>query len=254
MAGLDKKIRTMPGDIGKAPKMGISETPPRKISPKIFLAIFLFIVMAGGGWYVYKNFLFPEPPKPVDEDVPKKFINAQERIIKLASDSKISSAINAIPKLPDGSFEILFFSRDENGARHFLTRLEFFLASGLHIPQKLFSSINNYNFGVLGWDGKNYPFLVFEISSPEEAREGILAWEKNMPKELSGIFHNSKNIGASGETSFSDRVIKNQTARISDSSGSQVIYSLYNQKLLVITPSQEAFAAIISRYAVFPPN
>src|SRR3989344_370313 len=66
---------------------------------KIFLGILFLIFITWGGWYVYKNFLFPEPSKPVDEDVPKKLINAQERIIRLESNSEISKDINDIKKL-----------------------------------------------------------------------------------------------------------------------------------------------------------
>ncbi|OGF70322.1 hypothetical protein A3H65_00080 [Candidatus Giovannonibacteria bacterium RIFCSPLOWO2_02_FULL_45_14] len=221
---------------------------------KIFLLILLLVVLAGGGWYVYKNFLFPEPPAPVDEDVPKKLINAQERIIKLESNSELSKAVRNIGKLPRGSFEVVYFSENASGARHFLTPLEFSLAGSMHPPQKLLSLVINYNFGFSGGETKNYPFLIFEIGSIDEARAGIMGWEKNMPGELPGIFGGSENSGTVGEISFQDKVIKNQNARIFESGSTKVIYAFYNQKLLIITSSEEAFDAIISRYAVFPPN
>ena len=221
---------------------------------KIFIAIFLLAAIAMGGWYVYENLLFPEPPKPIDEDVPKKLINAQERIIKLESNSEILVSIKNLNKLPAGIFEVIFFSQDKEGARHFLTPLEFSLASGLHLPQKLISPINTYNFGTLGGETKNYHFLILEISSPEAAREGILGWEKNMPKELAKIFSNLGNLEARAELSFRDRVIRNQNARILELGDAQIIHSFYNERLLIIVPSEEVFGAIISRYAVFPPN
>src|SRR3989344_2356822 len=186
---------------------------------KIFLGILFLIFITWGGWYVYKNFLFPEPSKPVDEDVPKKLINAQERIIRLESNSEISKDINDIKKLPNDSFEVIF-----------------------------------YNFGLVGGETKNYPFLILDIESAEEARAGITEWEKNMPKELSGIFADLENMKTEGKDSFHDQVIKNQTARIFESSGNKIVYTFYNQRLLIIAPSVEAFSAIISRYAVFPPN
>ncbi|OGF51786.1 hypothetical protein A3I27_04395 [Candidatus Giovannonibacteria bacterium RIFCSPLOWO2_02_FULL_43_11b] len=221
---------------------------------KIFLGILFLIFITWGGWYVYKNFLFPEPSKPVDEDVPKKLINAQERIIRLESNSEISKDINDIKKLPNDSFEVIFFSADNEGARHFLTPMEFFLAGEMHPPQVLLSSVINYNFGLVGGETKNYPFLILDIESAEEARAGITEWEKNMPKELSGIFADLENMKTEGKDSFHDQVIKNQTARIFESSGNKIVYTFYNQRLLIIAPSVEAFSAIISRYAVFPPN
>src|SRR3989338_6653383 len=154
---------------------------------KIFIAIFLLAAIAMGGWYVYENLLFPEPPKPIDEDVPKKLNNAQERIKNIESKSEILVRIKNFNKFTVVILEVIFLSQDKEGARHFLTPLEFSLASGLHLPQKLISPINTYNFGTLGGETKNYHFLILEISSPEAAREGILGWEKNMPKELAKI-------------------------------------------------------------------
>src|SRR3989344_4454749 len=173
---------------------------------KIFLLILLLVVLAGGGWYVYKNFLFPEPPAPVDEDVPKKLINAQERIIKLESNSELSKAVRNIGKLPRGSFEVVYFSENASGARHFLTPLEFSLAGSMHPPQKLLSLVIYYHFGFSGGETQHYPFLIFAIGSIFEA------------------------------------------------GSAKVIYAFYNQKLLIITSSEEAFDAIIARSAVFPPN
>lgn len=221
---------------------------------KIILAIFLLIIFALGGWYVYKNFLYPEPPKSIDEEVPKKLINAQERIIKLATTSELSKKISASGRLPKGNFEVIFFSEEREGARHFLTPLEFSLASGMHIPQELFSSISNYNFGTIGGNAKNYNFLILDVKSPEAARDGILKWEDNMLKSLKVIFPDLENSSVQGKSVFQDKIIKNQNARILESGNSKIVYSFYNQRLLIIAPSEEIFGAIISRYAIFPPN
>lgn len=259
-----KKIRTMGRDIADFSTKPIpirsrpfnNGTPEKKRSkiPKIISGVLFLMILIGGGWYAYDQYFSVEARKPKDETIPNKLINADEKIINLVTRGDLPNELSKLEKLDEGKFQIIFLSETKEDARHFLNPLEFSYAAELHPPEKLFNSIISYNFGVVGGGEKNYPFLILKISSSETALQGIEQWEKFLPQELSVLFSLEKNAEDIKNHKFENGIIKNQNVRIFNASSTQIIYSTYNQNLIIITSGEKAFADIISRYSIFPPN
>jgi len=122
-------------------------------------------------------------------------------------------------------------------------------------------NINEYTLGASG-GGEARAFLVAKIISYEEIFGALLAWERAMPRELYGFFHDDVNIATrNGESSFSDTIVAGFDARVltkvqqimnedgglSESEEDVLIYSIINKETLIITHSREELARIISR-------
>lgn len=228
----------------------------QRVRIKIFIGVLLFLVAVAVGYLAYRDYILPAMNDEVIVEKPKKLINAQEKIIKLASASDlISEAQKEISRnFGPGDFYVFLFSQDKEGLEHYLSGQEFFVSSGFHLPSRLSLTIRNSNLGAVGSivaGTKNSPFLIFEVASYDDAFAGALEWEKNMPSELMSFFPDLKNAV---EREFKDVVIKNQDARVFESGDGKIFYTFFNKKLLIITGSEKILEDIIKRYEIFPPN
>lgn len=103
-------------------------------------------------------------------------------------------------------------------------------------------------------DKRNEPFIFVNISSFENAFNGMLAWENNMVKNIGSIFIEenilSTNLQIEVATRFEDMIIRSKDVRaIKDSLGNIVmLYSFLEPKILVITTNEQTFVEVLGRF------
>lgn len=89
------------------------------------------------------------------------------------------------------------------------------------------------------------PFIILQSSNFDVAFAGMLAWENQMPQDLTPLFGESlpKNM------SFTDALKSNRSIRLlKDTTGKEhIVYAFVNKNLIIITTSTEALSQIIDR-------
>lgn len=138
---------------------------------------------------------------------------------------------------------------------------DFFAKLSWRIPNKLTRMLeDDYAYGVHSFDG-NAPFMVFKVSSYEQAFSGMLDWEKNIVSDLSISFDIPENtpIEVPSESTstpptfvivkdvFVDKVVKNKDTRMVIRNGVPILlYSFSDRKTLIITTNENTFKEIMA--------
>ena len=229
------------------------ESVLKSLKAKIIFGILGLIFIALTGTFFYFKITAPAPI-PI-QAAPKKLINATEKIIQIKTASNISEDLkNALgEKISESAIQVFLLTENVGNTNYFLTEDDFFMKSGIRPHIRLNQSVTGYDLGAIGGSGneKNSAFLLFEISSFENAVAGALSWEKSMPKELIVIF---PELERSTQREFRDEVIKNQDVRVFESGAGKIFYTFFNKKIMIITGSRKTLGDILSRYEIFPPN
>ena len=125
--------------------------------------------------------------------------------------------------------------------------------SEINLPAGLADQTLELTLGSLAKESIIHPFLILKTGSFPNAFQQALSWEKTMPSSLRIFF---KDLPLLDEAPvFKDRVVKNQDARVLESSGRTVAaYAFFNRNFLVLTDDEKSLAEIITRWAVFPPR
>ncbi|MEX0909744.1 MAG: hypothetical protein WDZ75_00440 [Candidatus Paceibacterota bacterium] len=125
----------------------------------------------------------------------------------------------------------------------------FFEIIDISTQSTLLRNIDMFTLGVSGV-GDARAFLAADVHSYEEVFGEMLRWERTMPRELYGFFHNNLSLAVGDNIPpFKDMVVSGQDARVLTSVDGEdvLIYSLVDKHILVITHSREELARIISR-------
>jgi hypothetical protein len=96
---------------------------------------------------------------------------------------------------------------------------------------------------------KDATFILYKLDSFDNAYAGMLDWEKNLADDLLPFFHNSETVASvPSNAAWQDVTIRNKDARkLADASGkTELIYSFYNQNLLIITANEDALRSILT--------
>lgn len=234
----------------------VDEAPPlgRKIAI-IFIAIFVLLGIAGGGYFVFK----------------KNFYNSKTNIADTAG-----SKIDGSPILTDDKLEIManeerkeIFLKDLKGVlggggsgklfsmlpvkyigenKKSVNAKEFFSLIKSGVPAELTDYLSN-NFMFLKLDEYDgYVALIFRTTSYEHAFSAMMNWESGMFWELRNVFLAGQTFEAGRK--FSDKFIQNHDARVlADGEGNvKLAYSFINRKYLVIAENEKILAEIFSRF------
>jgi hypothetical protein len=130
---------------------------------------------------------------------------------------------------------------------------------GPEMPNILLLSIaDNPYFGIYSSSGGNQPFIVFKISSYEDAYSGMNAWESNMIRDVQPIFLSKSDqlagpyftVTTSGESyTFRDALFQNKDIRIIQNKQGKIIflYSFVDPTTLVITTNENTLKEILNR-------
>lgn len=260
------RMRTLGGDArlwNEKSKATYSSSQPKKSIAKLVLKILLIllaiIIMASAARYGYFYLLNNKSPENIQ---PKNFEllirpDEENKIIAVGQTRTILLAdIEKIFKLPqrEKSFRALSIYLIKENIQVPMSAPEFFSLMAFSVPEKLKNKTDLFTLGTVKLYGISHPFLILRINSFTEAYEGTKEWERDMQTNLRPIFDSIPVTG--GEIPvFSDKIIKNQDARIlTTDEGTILAYSFFNKNLVIITDAEEALAEIINRYEIYHPK
>lgn len=267
-----KQIRTFQGDVAdalsaqkeslfsiqqqelkKSSGYSVPQQEPKKGGGRSFvflLGSLLFLALAGiGSWYTYTEFLRKTTP-PVVTVPSSRLIPAESsreiNIDGLSRDAIFAAVTEASVGTNTGELRHLLL-KNALGAN--ASTSAFFTKLGTEAPGNLVRALDPaFMLGSLGGGNR---FLLIKLASFQNAFAGMLAWEKEMPADLSGLFANVeilKNIDSSSV--FTDVVSRNKDVRVlSYNEAPVLVYSFFDNQYLIITENLETLQTILDRLA-----
>jgi hypothetical protein len=228
------------------------ETEQEPSSPKNlganFTALMLSITLLIAGVFA-SIFIFDyiTTPKELDVSLKTDIIPYNNEIV-LANISS-ESFVTEIKNLPAQN-GISIINITNNQGNQINTSSSFF--DFLNIRARTVTRYLDKNF-VLGVNGEDSLFLIFETSDFGATFSGMLDWEKYLEEDLSFMFK-TRDVADDSSFSWKDAIIKNKDARIlSNNKGdSRVYYSFLDKNTLVITSSEKTLTDIFSSFASKP--
>jgi hypothetical protein len=231
---------------------GTQETGRESLSSKNlganFTALVLSITLLIAGVFA-SIFIFDYLTKPRELDVSLKTdIIPYNNEITLANMSSESFAAEIKNLPPQNGISIVDIS--DNQGNQINTSASLF--DFLNIRGRTVTRYFDKNF-VLGVNGEDGLFLIFETSDFGATFSGMLDWEKYIEQDLSFIF-DTKDGGEDTSFSWKDAIIKNKDVRVlSDGNGtSRVYYSFLDKNTLAIVGDEKTLTDIFSSFASKP--
>lgn len=243
-----------------------------KLKKWLFITISLILVFAGVSAFYFNNIKekiaqtpekLPEIMSLIASDHSTEF-NLGMPVNKNAVFS-LSKAMTEIG-LVSNSIENIYITKniissDEKGKelKKMLTSEEFLSLVALKTPSALIRSLKpDYMLGIHSF-GENRPFLILKTKSYENAFAGMLAWEKNLGKDLEQLFSlnseitnqemmNTEQVFAT-KKEFEDILVKNKDARALRNLDGRIIliYSIPDKETILITVDAETLAELFDR-------
>lgn len=140
-----------------------------------------------------------------------------------------------------------------------ITSEEFLSLIAIKSPNALIRSLTpDYMLGIHSFR-ENHPFIILKTESYENAFAGMLAWEKNIGKDLEQLFSFNSEITDQDAVNteqeftvkkeFEDILIKNKDARVLRGFDGEIIliYSIPNKETILITNSAETLTELFDR-------
>lgn len=268
-----KQIRTFQGDVAEALKtqnesvvsIQRKEQAKKSLEPeieknikserkKILLLILGILVLTSlgglGGWYAYTEFINKTKP-PLLDAPPNRLISSAIEVNLDTTDASRESLLVLISEekfredIPDGEIKHMVLRTGTSTPRVIISTQELLRLLESRAPGPLVRSFDPVF--MLGSIGEETPstFLLIKLASFENAFAGMLNWESNLSSDLSTLF----GVEEFGETTWRDMVINNKDTRaIVDEVGEErLLYSFFDNELLIITTGREALEIIITR-------
>ncbi|HAT68235.1 MAG TPA: hypothetical protein DCS20_01300 [Candidatus Yonathbacteria bacterium] len=106
--------------------------------------------------------------------------------------------------------------------------------------------------GLYGEEGAQAtPFFVFKVSGYDTGLAGMLAWESDLPYFFDTVFGTKFITAPSGPIKFRDKVVSGYDTRsIEGLPAGSIFYAFADQSTVIITSSQSALEALVSRLSV----
>jgi len=280
-----KQIRTYQGDVASAlgrqdesifsiqqkerAKQGLNtQTNPssNNSNRKQFLLLFfgtlvLVALSVVGGWLAYKEFI-KKTTAPVAEIPLNRFISPNtEMDLNIASSSRavILEKLKSVKStIQEKELRHIILREGEGKDAPIATTQEFFNTLNVKASGSLLRAFDPlFMFGMLGQS----TFMIIKLDSFENAFAGMLLWEENLKTDLGLLFEKPVLINEAPETTststvatttpveiFKDKTINNKDIRLLETSDGQLIlYSFFNNNILIITDSIETLNSIIDK-------
>lgn len=125
---------------------------------------------------------------------------------------------------------------------------EFLTTLSPKIPPELLRALDSrFTVGLHALNG-NQPFMLFTISSYENAFSGMIRWESNLVEDIQGVFTDANTSGKK----FTDLSVHQFDTRIISSNTSKpiLIYTFLDKKYLLITSNTDTLLEIAKRVGV----
>ena len=137
--------------------------------------------------------------------------------------------------------EIMQFTLVENGTP--ITGAA--LAGRLRIPPSLTREISEIMVGIHAFD-RNQPFIIMRIATYDRSFGAMLAWERDIGRDLAGFFAPTNASGGAPLLIFTDEIVQNLDVRRSGGEW-PVLYTFPEQGLLIITTNEFTLREITTR-------
>ncbi|HJN62737.1 MAG TPA: hypothetical protein QGH03_00690 [Candidatus Paceibacterota bacterium] len=158
---------------------------------------------------------------------------------------------------PLGNVTNLYLTTGEDMNKRILTAENFLEQIEVRARGSFIRSLENeFMFGIHSFDG-NQGFLIFKVSSFDNALPGIIDWEKTMIDDIWMMFYNVKptvNIeeGAGAgviQKGFEDELVRNRDTRTLRDSGGNIalIYSFPDRDHIIITSTESTLIEVFDR-------
>lgn len=276
-----KQIRTFQGDIAEALRSQneslisiqraeqartenqrrateVDDTPKDNRGRKIFLllvgSLVLIALGSGGAWFGYQEIIRKMTP-PEAQISPSRLITStetQEVDTSTFSRLELIEAVSAASQLELGPAQTLHIDVRTRlaDAKQALSTQKFLEILESRSQGSLMRALDPiFMLGVLGGERKSV-FLIIPLSSFENAYPGMLAWENTMAEDIGPLFTTRTLLtNIQEETKFEDLTINNKDVRILRSPEGETIllYSFFDNRILVITDSEESLEILIGR-------
>ena len=225
----------------------------RKSGLLLFFGILLLLAAGGGaGWYAYTLYKTKTAP-PVVAVVPNAIIApdsvADVEAINSSRDQLISLLQSKRSEVTSGHLsEVLLHSATSSGILKTDSYLTFIQSRA---PGALVRALDPvFMQGVLGDQKGGHVFLLIPLDSFENAYPGMLAWEPDMRDDLLPLFASASSTDAvPSETVWKDLIVENKNTRVLKASDNTtaLLYTFYNNSLLIITDNETTIKALLGR-------
>lgn len=271
-----KQIRTFQGDVANAlgeqkeslfsiqqaerlkASSGMSIPQPsdfeeeRKRKETLYFALggLVLILLGGlGVWFGYGEFRERSAP-PVIAVPESRFIAVQsEENLNFASSSRetlLSLITDKSRSVPIEEIKHFALKKGSSNTAPLATAAEFLTLLETRAPGNLVRSFGPiFMLGTLGQSR----FLIFKLSSFENAFPGMLAWESSMARDVGPLFIQAEALKSIGsESVFKDVISRNKDVRILEVGGAPaLLYSFFDNQMLIITDNLETLRVLVDR-------
>ncbi|OHA91607.1 MAG: hypothetical protein A2758_00655 [Candidatus Zambryskibacteria bacterium RIFCSPHIGHO2_01_FULL_49_18] len=248
-------LRNRAADIPEGPSPEEIEIKKRK-NDFIFLLIgsaFFIVVGSIGAWFGYQEY--------VRRTAPPMLLVPENRLISVSEEEEINISgltregfaaafESAINNLPRDKSKYVGLKVGSGESERLATTAEFMNLLQSRAPGALVRSFDKlFMIGAIGENG----FMIVKLSSFENTFAGMLSWETSMAGDLLPIFPGNNALKAIGsESVFKDAVVKNKDVRIlsagqGTSTQDVLLYSFFDNSMLIITDRIEALQTLIER-------
>jgi len=212
-------------------------------------SLLLLALSAIGVWYAYNEYVekTTTPPMVVPAN---RFIYADTEVVlnitAISREDFIKTLSNAIEGVPEGKLSHIVLKKNVVRGDGLLSSSEFLDILKSQAPGNLIRALNPlFMFGAIGENA----FLIMKLASFENAYAGMLAWEKNLNRDIGPLFATAKlSRSAPSESTFIDLRDKNKDIRAFMFEDQTIlVYSFLDNNTLIIADNVEILGTLIER-------
>ena len=228
--------------------------PPRRAFWYLALGATLLVVSAAGAYITYTRYLASVAPVALAPNIPAPIAVDERQEISGGGQALIEAVrASAANPLVAGAVRLLFLTSADSTSN-------VFSALSVGAPEVLLRNIRGEGgmAGVVSVGGEQSPFFILAVSSYSATFSGMLSWEKEMPRDLGGLFPftmassttaTSTPSAPASFITFTDASVESHDVRVyRDASGREaLLYGYWNQETLIIARNTAAFVELVGR-------
>lgn len=212
-------------------------------------SLLLFVLSATGVWYAYNEFVRKTSTPPIATPANRFIYSEAELVLNISETSRedfIKTLSSALEEVADGEVRHVVLEKSTLEGTELLPTSEFLNILKSRAPGNLIRAFDPLF--MLGAYGKS-TFLILRLDSFENAFAGMLAWEKDLNRDIGPLLATAeiaRNIEPG--TTFTDIIDRNKDARIlSLYDEVTLIYSFLDNNTLIITDNLETLRVVVDR-------
>lgn len=228
-----------------------AEVSKKRIEFTYFLlgSFLLFMLSATGVWYAYNEFVRKTMTPPIAAPANRFIYSEAELVLNISEISRedfIKTLSSALGEVAEGEVRHVVLKKSVLEGTELLPTSEFLGILKSRAPGQLVRAFDELF--MLGAYGKS-TFLIIRLTSFENAFAGMLAWEKDLNRDIGPLLATAeiaRNIEPG--TVFTDIIDQNKDARmLSLYDQPTLIYSFLDNNTLIITDNLETLRVVVDR-------